>query len=52
MVRISGGVNAMIHSPIVIFKNENRSPSIAEVPDSVPEVFYISSLKGCMDGTV
>lgn len=52
MVRISGGVNAMIHPPMIIFKNGNRSYPIRGIPDNVPGVCYRSSPKGWMDSTV
>lgn len=50
MVRLTGGPNARIDPPILIFKNDNRSYPIRGVPDNVPGVCYRSQPKGWMDG--
>lgn len=52
MVRLTGGSNARIEAPMLIFKNENRSYPIRGVPDDVPGVCYRSGPKGWMDGKV
>ncbi|MEM7298840.1 MAG: hypothetical protein AAF391_11305, partial [Bacteroidota bacterium] len=49
MVRLTGGVSAMICPPMIIFSNANRSYPIRGVEDSVPGVCYRSSPKGWMD---
>lgn len=49
MVRISGGANAFIHPPMIIFKNEKRSYPMRGVPDNIPGVCYRTSPKGWMD---
>lgn len=49
MVRISGGVHATIHPPMIIFKNDKCSYPIKGVPDTVPGVCYRTSKKGWMD---
>ncbi len=40
VLRISGGVNAKLESPFMIFKNRNRNYPIYGVPDNVPGVSY------------
>lgn len=50
MVRLTGGPDARIEAPMLIFKNENRSYPIRGVPDNIPGVCYRSQPKGWMDG--
>lgn len=52
MVRISGGPVAMIHPPMLVFKNQSSSYPIRGVPDNVPGVCYRSGPKGWMDASV
>eukprot|EP00171_Calliarthron_tuberculosum_P001361 IDg1361t1 len=52
MVRISGGRDAMIEAPFLIFQNANRSYPIQRVPDNVPSVSYRSGPKVWMDRVV
>lgn len=52
MVRISGGPNATILPPMLVFKNASRSYPIRGVPDNVPGVTYRSSPKAWMDRKV
>lgn len=56
MVRISGGANVMLHTPMLIFQNQNRSYPIRGVKDNIPGVFLSNLLEGmdeCCDlGTV
>ena len=40
VVRLSGGRNAMIQTPFMIFQNYNRNYKIRGVPDNVPGAFY------------
>lgn len=49
MVRISGGVHATIHPPMIIFKNSNGPYLIKGVPNTVPGVWYRSSKKTWVD---
>lgn len=52
MVRQTGGVNASIIPPILIFKNVSRSYPISRLEDSVPGVSYRIFPKVWMDSTV
>lgn len=52
MVRLTGGVNARIETPMLIFKNVKRSYPIQGVPDNVPGVCYRTGPKAWMDGKV
>lgn len=52
MVRITGGPNAMVEVPFLIFKNKSRSYPIRGVPDTVQGVCYRSQPKGWMDAAV
>ena len=52
MVRISGGRDAIVEAPFMIFQNANRSYPIQRVPDNLPGVSYRSGPKGGMDRTV
>lgn len=52
MVRLSGGRDATIHPPMLIFKNGARSYPVRGVPDIIPGVCYRTGPKGWMDGTV
>ncbi|GMF41526.1 unnamed protein product [Phytophthora fragariaefolia] len=49
VVRISGGANARVHPPMMIFTNSNCSYPIHGIPDSMPGVSYRSSPKGWMN---
>ena len=52
MVRISGGRDAIVEAPFMVFQNDNRSYPISGVPDDVGGVSYRSSPKGWMDRIV
>lgn len=52
VVRLSGGKDACIHPPMLIFNNVNRSYPIRGVDDNVPGVCYRIGPKGWMDGSV
>jgi len=52
MVRISGGVNARIEAPMLIFKNQNGAYPIRGVADNVPGVCYRTGPHGWMDSRV
>ena len=52
VVRITGGRDACIQPPMIIFKNENRSFPIRGLPDNVLGVCHRSSPKGWMDSSV
>ena len=52
VVRISGGVNALIEIPFIIFMNKDRNYPIRGVPDDIPGVPYRSGPKGWMNRTV
>ena len=47
-MRISGGQNARIEKPLVIFQNPNDNYPISGVPDNVDGITYRSSPKGWM----
>lgn len=49
MVRLTGGKNASIQPPMIVFKNQSRSYPIRGLQDNVPGVCYRSSPKGWMD---
>ena len=49
MVRITGGPDAHIEAPMMIFQNANRNYPIQGVPDNVPGVCYLKGPKGWMD---
>ena len=49
MVRITGGVYAILEAPILIFQNPNRSFPIRGVSSDVLGLFYRSGRKGWMD---
>ena len=49
MVKITGGVHAMIEAPMLIFQNPNCSYPIRGVSDDVPGGFYRSRRKDGMD---
>lgn len=51
MICISGGVNAMVHPPMLIFKNASRSHPIRGVPNDIPGVCYRTSPKAWMDSS-
>ena len=52
LVRLSGGKNAMIQPPLMVFKNQNRNYPIRNVPDNIPRVAYRTGPKGWIDGEV
>lgn len=52
MVRLTGGRDARIQPPMLIFKNDNCSYPIRGVIDNVPGVCYRSGKKGWMDKRV
>ena len=52
MVRLSGGKNALIMPPMLVFQNADSVRSIRNVPDTVPGVFYRTSPKGWIDRDV
>lgn len=52
MVCLTGGFNATIMHPILIFKNVSLSYLIRGLEDSVPDVLYRTSPKAWMDTTV
>lgn len=49
MVRLTGGKNATICPPMLVFQNVNRSYPIRGLDDNIPGVCYRSSPKGWMD---
>lgn len=49
MVEISGGPNATIHPPMIVFKNSSHSYPIRGVPHNVPGVFCRSPPNPWMD---
>ena len=49
LLRLSGGRNARIKTPFLIFQNKERIYLIRGLPDNVPEVVYRSGPKGWMD---
>ena len=51
-VRLTGGRDAKIAPPFMIFKNKDRNYPIKNVPDDVPGVAYRTGPKGWMDRTV
>lgn len=52
MVRLTGGFNASIMTPVLIFKKLSRSYPISGLEDSVPGVPYRTSTHAWMDPTV
>lgn len=52
MVLVSGGRNASVCPPFLIFQNDNRNHPIRGVPDDVPGVSYRSGPKGSIDRIV
>ena len=52
MVRITGGKNALIQPPFIVFQNKSRNYPIRRVPDDVPGVPYRTGPKGWMDKRV
>ena len=46
VVRISGGCDAKMEAPFMVFKNANRSYPIRGVPDDICGVSYRSGPKG------
>ena len=52
VVRVSGGVNALIEIPFMIFMNKDRNYLIRGAPDDIRGVSYRSGPKGCMDRRV
>lgn len=52
MVRISGGSQAVVENPFMIFKNQNCSYPIRGVSDDVPGVSYRTGAKGWIDRRV
>ena len=52
MVRISGGVQARIQPPMLVFQNTDASYPIRGVEENVPGVCYRSGTKGWMDNRV
>lgn len=49
IIRITGGKNAYIEPPFLVFKNANRSYPVRGVPDNVPGVSYRTSPKAFVD---
>ena len=49
IVRITGGKNAYIEPPMMVFMNKNRSYPIRGTPDNVPGVSYRTSPKAFVD---
>lgn len=49
MVPLTGGNNAAIQPPIIVFTNMGRSYTIRGVSENIPGVFYRSSPKILMD---
>ena len=52
MVRLTGGRNARIAAPFMVFKNGDCNYPIRGVPDNVPGVAYRTGPEGWMDTTV
>lgn len=52
VVRLSGGRDAMIETPFMVFMNKDRNYPIRGTPDNVPGVAYRTGPKGWMDTTV
>lgn len=52
MVIVTGGRQALIEAPILVFQNAISSYPIRGVPDNVPRVSYLSGPKGWMDNRV
>ena len=52
MVLISGGPEARVEVPMLVFKNPSRSYPIRGIPDNIPGVCYRSSPKAWMDRPV
>lgn len=52
MVLLSGGYNAQMGVPMIIFKNPSRSYPIRGVQDDTPGITYRSSPKGWMDSAL
>eukprot|EP00171_Calliarthron_tuberculosum_P022372 IDg22372t1 len=52
VVRISGGRDAIIEAPFMVFKNDSRSHPIRGVPEDVPGIAYRTGPKGWMDTVV
>lgn len=52
VVRLTGGRDARIAAPFMIFKNGDRNYPIRGVPDNVPGAAYRTGPKGWMDTTV
>lgn len=49
VVRITGGANAKIAAPFMIFKNKDRNYPIRGTPDDIPGVSYRTAPKGFVD---
>lgn len=49
LVCISGGANAIIEPPLMIFKNKTRNYPMRNVPENIPGVAYRTGPKGWMD---
>ena len=52
MVRVTGGRNARIERPFLVFKNPNSSYPIRNIPDDVPGACYRTGPRGCVDNRV
>lgn len=52
VVRLSGGRDAMIEAPFMVFTNKKRSYPIKGTPDNIAGVAYRSGPKGWMDTVV
>ncbi|KAL3700031.1 hypothetical protein R1sor_018053 [Riccia sorocarpa] len=52
IVRLSGGRNAQIETPMLIFQNKDRSYPIRGVPDNIPGACYRTGPKGWNDSKV
>lgn len=52
LVRLSGGKDARIEPPLLIFKDKDRTYPIRGVPDTVPGVAYRTAPKVWMDQSI
>ena len=52
LVRLSGGRDAKIKPPVMVFKNKNRNYPIRGTVDNIPGVAYRTGPKGWIDTTV
>lgn len=52
VLRMTGGVNAKIEAPFLIFKNKQRNHPMRGTPDNVPGASYRTQPRGWMDAIV